>query len=181
MEGENQKMSVKVELEKKIKEACTVYGEFRLRSGALTDIYFDKYIFEGDPLLLQQVCIELCKFWPLTHGRFDFIAGLETGGVPIATVLSQQTRIPTLFIRKNAKKYGTCKLAEGGDFFGKRLLVVEDVVTTGGQVLESCQKLEEEGAIIEEVCCVILRGKEGRKHIENKYKFSPLFDFTKEQ
>ena len=173
-------MSARETLEKKIKETCTVHGEFRLRSGAFTNIYFDKYLLESNPILLKQICIELANLWVFPSGKFDFIAGLETGGVPIAAVLSQVTHIPTLFVRKDAKKYGTCKLAEGGDFFGKRLLIVEDVVTTGGQVLESCQKLEEEGAIIEEVCCVILRGKAGKQNIENKYKFSPLFDFTRD-
>ena len=174
----NQVMSAKEALERKIREVCTVHGNFRLRSGALTDIYFDKYLFESDPLLLQQICLELGKQWTFPSQKFDYIAGLETGGVPIATLLSQQLRIPTLFVRKEPKKYGTCKFAEGAhDLRGQRLLVIEDVVTTGGQVMKSCADLKEEGALVEAVACVILRDKKGKENIESAYNFSSLFDF----
>jgi orotate phosphoribosyltransferase len=75
----------------------------------------------------------------------------------LATVLSQVTGLPTLFVRKQAKEYGTCRLAEGGDAAGRRLVVVEDVVTTGGQVLESCAELRALGADVDTVLCVIDR------------------------
>jgi orotate phosphoribosyltransferase len=75
----------------------------------------------------------------------------------VATVLSQVTGLPALFVRKQAKEYGTCRLAEGGEAAGRRLLVVEDVVTTGGQVLESCAELRERGAVVDTVLCVIDR------------------------
>ena len=71
----------------------------------------------------------------------DALAGLEYGGVPIAAVLSQVTGIPALFVRKQPKEYGTCRLAEGGEVAGKRLLVVEDVVTSAGQIVLSVNDL----------------------------------------
>jgi orotate phosphoribosyltransferase len=82
---------------------------------------------------------------------------LELGGVPLATMLSQVTGIPARFVRKEAKEYGTCRLAEGGDVDGQRLTVVEDVVTSGGQVVTSCGDLRDRGAVVDVALCVIDR------------------------
>lgn len=169
---------VRETLEKNIRDICTIEGDFLLRSGKQTNIYFDKYLFESDPILLEQICIELSHHWLFPNKQFDYIAGLELGGVPIATMLSHVTKIPTLFVRKHAKTYGTCNISEGGNIVGKKLLVVEDVITTGGQVMQSCSDLEQQGAIISEICCVILRDKTGKQIIEEKYNFYPLFDFS---
>lgn len=85
------------------------------------------------------------------------MAGLELGGVPLATALSLRTGLPVVFVRKRAKDYGTRRLAEGGEVADRRLLIVEDVVTSGGQILESCAALRRAGAIVEDVICVIDR------------------------
>jgi orotate phosphoribosyltransferase len=66
---------------------------------------------------------------------------LELGGIPLVTVLSQLTGIRALFVRKKAKEYGTCRLAEGGAVRGLRLVVIEDVVTSGGQIIDSVRSL----------------------------------------
>ncbi len=171
-------MSAKAELEKKIRETCTIYGDFLLSSGTRSPVYFDKYLFESDPILLDSICRELVPNLKSRITEFDYIAGLETGGIPIATIISHLTCIPTLFIRKKAKTYGTCYQFEGGNVVDRRLLVVEDVITSGGQAFESCEKLEKAGAIVHEVCCVILRSNSGKQLIESKYRFSPLFNFT---
>lgn len=133
-------------------------GHFVLRSGASSSEYFDKYLFEADPMLLREIAEALA---PLVPRETQALAGLELGGVPIATVLSQVTGLPALFVRKQAKSYGTCKLAEGGDVAGRRLVVVEDVVTSGGQVVASCGELEALGADILRVLCVIDRESGG--------------------
>jgi len=77
--------------------------------------------------------------------------------VPLVTVLSSVTRVPAYFVRKEPKKYGTEKVCEGGDVEGRRLLLIEDVVTTGGQMVLSVQDLRAEGAIVEHALCVIDR------------------------
>ncbi len=94
---------------------------------------------------------------PLIPEDTEVLAGLELGGVPVATALSLATGLPTAFVRKEAKTYGTAKLAEGSTIDGKRVLVVEDVVTTGGQVALSTTDLRERGAIVTDVLCVIDR------------------------
>jgi orotate phosphoribosyltransferase len=129
-------------------------GEFALRSGAVSQEYFDKYLFESDPLLALAIAKSLVA---LTPDGVNALAGLELGGVPLATLCSQVSGLPTLFVRKQAKSYGTRQLAEGGQVRGRRLAVVEDVVTSGGQVIESCRELREQGADIAAVLCVIDR------------------------
>ena len=151
-------------------------GEFTLRSGVVSHEYFDKYLFESDPDLLREIASALA---PLVPDDIDALAGLELGGIPIATMLSQRTGLPAVFVRKEAKMYGTCRLAEGADIDGLRLTVVEDVITSGGQVVTSCGDLRERGAIVESAVCVIDREAGGREALrEIGVELRPLFTLT---
>ena len=141
-------------LAQRIQRRAHLTGEFRLRSGTVSGEYFDKYLFESDPELLRAVAQALVSLLP---PRAQAVAGLELGGVPLATMVSQLSGLPALFVRKAPKDYGTCRLAEGGDVAGRRLVVIEDVVTSGGQLIESCAALRERGADIVGVLCVIDR------------------------
>jgi orotate phosphoribosyltransferase len=129
-------------------------GRFVLRSGEVSDHYFDKYRFESDPLLLAAVAAHLA---PLVDDQVEALAGLEMGGIPIATALARATGLPSAFVRKKAKEYGTRQLAEGVDVAGKHLLIVEDVVSSGGQVAQSAAALRDAGARVESALCVIDR------------------------
>jgi orotate phosphoribosyltransferase len=151
-------------LARKVAQVSLLQGTFRLRSGATSSEYFDKYRFEAEPTILREIAEQLAMLLPKD---FDVLAGLEMGGIPIATMLSQLTGTPALFIRKKAKQYGTCRFAEGGDVNGRRLLVIEDVVTSGGQIIESVGALRNEGAIIANVACVIDRGAGGRVNLQS--------------
>lgn len=144
----------------RVHERAHLTGDFVLRSGATSTQYFDKYRFEADPALLRELAEAMA---PLLPPDLDALAGLELGGVPLAVALSQVTGLPTRFVRKEAKPYGTCQLAEGGDIAGRRLAVVEDVVTSGGQVLASCADLRARAAHIAGVVCVIDRQAGGRE------------------
>jgi orotate phosphoribosyltransferase len=135
--------------------------------------YFDKYMFEADPPLLWDIADAMA---PMVPEDTDGIAGLELGGVPLATVLSQVTGLPTRFVRKEAKTYGTRRLAEGGDIEGMRLVVVEDVITTGGQVRSSIADLRDRGALVDLVLCVIDREQGGVANLaEDGVKLAALF------
>jgi orotate phosphoribosyltransferase len=138
----------------RINNRCRLLGTFTLRSGQISDHYFDKYQFEADPELLRAVVQEASTLIP---PGTEVLAGLELGGVPIATAMSLATGLEAVFVRKVAKQYGTAKLAEGGRIAGRRLLVVEDVITTGGQVATSTAELRQLGAIVDHVLCVIDR------------------------
>jgi len=148
----------RVNLAAAIASVATLTGEFTLRSGALAHEYFDKYRFESNPQLLAAVAEHMQSLVPATT---QVIAGLELGGVPIATALALRTGLPVVFVRKRAKDYGTRQLAEGYDVRGQRVLVVEDVVTSGGQVIASANDLRTLGATVTEAICVIDRESGG--------------------
>jgi orotate phosphoribosyltransferase len=142
------------DLARDVDARCRLTGEFTLRSGQVASEYFDKYLFETDPDLLARVAAAMV---PLLPGSTDLLGGLEMGGIPIATVVSSQSRIPALFVRKQAKTYGTCKLAEGPDVDGRRVTLIEDVITTGGAVRDATNALRAAGAVVETVVCAIDR------------------------
>jgi orotate phosphoribosyltransferase len=141
-------------LARQIDGRCRLRGSFTLRSGQVTDEYFDKYLFEADPVLLRVVAGHMRALLPADA---EMLGGLELGGVPLATMLSQLTSLPALFVRKQAKAYGTCKLAEGGDPAGRHVVLIEDVITTGGAVLTAAQALRGLGATVTTVICAIDR------------------------
>jgi orotate phosphoribosyltransferase len=149
----------KKELAHKIYAVSHITGTFKLRSGQISNQYFDKYLFEARPDLLDEIGARMAKLIP--EGT-EVIAGLELGGVPLAAVISLKTGLPAAFVRKTAKNYGTCKLAEGADIKGKKVCIIEDVVTTGGQIILSANDLRKLGAEITDVVCVILRGADSR-------------------
>lgn len=142
-----------------IDAVCRLTGQFTLRSGQQATEYFDKYLFEADPRLLLRVAREIVGLLP---DGTDLLGGLELGGVPIATMVSSLTGRPALFVRKSAKEYGTCKLAEGPDVAGRRVTLIEDVITTGGAVRDATRALRAAGAEVEVVVCAIDRSPAGQ-------------------
>jgi orotate phosphoribosyltransferase len=137
-------------------------GAFVLRSGRTSSEYFDKYLFEADPVLLADVVAAMGDLIP---PGTELFAGLELGGIPLVTLLSSRTGVPARFVRKKAKEYGTRRAAEGGEVAGRRVVLVEDVVTSGGAVLDAARLLRAAGAVVEHVLCVIDRQEGGRERL----------------
>lgn len=163
-------------LAKRIYDAAHITGEFVLRSGAVSNEYFDKYLFEADPALLRDIAAALV---PMVPTGIDALAGLEMGGIPIATMLSSLTGIPARYVRKQAKEYGTRRIAEGGELDGMRLLIVEDVVTSGGAILDAEQHLRASGAVLDRVVCVIDRESGGADNLAaRELRLDPLFTMS---
>jgi orotate phosphoribosyltransferase len=154
----------KNELTEKIYFSSHLTGEFWLRSGKTSTEYFDKYMFESDPAILKEIAEHLAALIP---PETEVLAGLEMGGIPIATALSLKTGIPAIFVRKQAKEYGTCKIAEGITFAGKNVCIIEDVVTTAGAVIDGFNELKRKNAVINNVMCVIERESSGRKNLQD--------------
>ena len=142
-------------LARRVYDASHLTGEFTLRSGQVSSEYFDKYRFEADPALLRDLAAALV---PLVPAGMDVLAGLELGGIPLVTMLSQATGLPARFVRKKAKDYGTREIREGGTVDGCRVCLVEDVISTGGAVIDAAGALRDAGATVEHVVCVIDRG-----------------------
>lgn len=162
------------ELAQKIYTVCHLTGDFLLRSGQRSTEYFDKYRFESQPHLLKEIATQMKTLIP---PGTEVLAALEMGGVPVGTALSLATGIPCVFVRKSAKEYGTCQFAEGLDIKNKKICIIEDVITSGGQVLLSTADLRKLGALADTVLCVIHRGGEPAetKLKESGLTLKPLF------
>jgi orotate phosphoribosyltransferase len=163
----------RTQLAGKIHKASRLTGTFLLRGGQTSNEYFDKYLFEADPALLSEIASHMDSLIPV---ETQVLAGLEMGGIPVATALSLNTGIKVCFVRKKAKEYGTCKLAEGADVQGRKVCIVEDVVTTGGAILDAARELRKLGAKVENVLCVIERNPAGRENLKAEgMELLPLF------
>lgn len=159
-----------------LEQRCLLSGSFRLRSGIVASQYFDKYRFQSDPALLETICNELKSLVP---ADIDAFAGLELGGIPLAVVLGRLCQKPVFFVRKKRKDYGTNNLVEGGDISGFSLCVVEDVISTGGQVIESVAELRREGAVVKYVVAVLFRSNDVKARL-SEYGLEAKGLFTKE-
>lgn len=146
----------KLELARQVFELAHRTGTFKLRSGQTSNEYFDKYQFESQPKVLKEIAKQLVALLPKDT---ELLGGLEMGGIPIATALSFETGIPVVFVRKAPKDYGTCRFAEGPEIRGRKITLIEDVITTGGQVVISAADLRGDGAIITDVVGVIDRSE----------------------
>ena len=175
-------------LAKQIADAALLRGEFTLRSGRTSRYYLDKYLFSTRPELLKPVAELFAQRiraisdersgGDATHAvpGVNRLAGAELGGIPLVTAAALETGLPTIFIRNQKKTYGTSKQLEGRLEPGDRVVMLEDVATTGGQALEAVQILRQAGAEVVAVIAVIDR-QEGAA--ENMHKagvpFQSLF------
>ena len=153
----------KQELIKRIKETAYLEGDFTLRSGRQSKYYLDKYRFETQPDILEALGRAFAKYVKPTT---TLIAGAELGGVALAAATSLAAKIPFIIVRNSKKGYGTSNLFEGLLSAGDRVLLVEDIATTGGQVLEAARAIEAAGAQVERIVAVIDRQEGARENIE---------------
>lgn len=153
----------RAELARQLKATSVLFGQYRLRSGESTQFYVDKYRFESDPTMLNAIADELEKLLPES---FDKLAGLELGGIPLATALSLRTGKECLYVRKVPKTYGTRNLVEGGFNPGETVTVIEDVITTAGQACASIEQMRQLGLVVPYVVCVIDRQQGGKENLE---------------
>lgn len=161
------------QLAKRIAEVSLLRGEFKLRSGRTSNYYLDKYRFETQP----DVLVELGKmFAEKVKPEVKRIAGAELGAVALAAATGIAANKPFVIIRNQKKDYGTSKLIEGILEPGELVMIVEDVLTTGGQVLEAAKTLEAAGAKIDRIVSVIDRQEGARANVEGAgYVYEALF------
>ncbi len=162
----------KEQLIKRIKETAYLEGDFTLRSGKKSKYYLDKYLFETCPDILKALGEEFAK-----HLADDvtLIAGAELGGVALAAATALTTGKNWVIIRNSKKGYGTGKMVEGTLKVGDVVLVVEDIATTGGQVIEAAKIITEAGAKVKKIVCVIDRRQGAEENITKAgYKFESI-------
>jgi orotate phosphoribosyltransferase len=161
------------QLAQRIADVALLRGEFTLRSGRKSSYYLDKYRFETQP----DVLVELGKlFAERIPAHVQRIAGPELGAVALAAAASIASGKPFVLVRNKKKDYGSAKALEGIFEKGETVVIVEDIMTTGGQVLEAAKSLEEAGLKIDKIIGVIDRLEGARANIERAgYKFESLF------
>jgi len=160
------------ELIKRIKETSYLEGDFTLRSGKKSKYYLDKYLFETCPDILKALGQEFAKY---VTNDVTLIAGAELGGVALAAATAMQTGKNWVIIRNKKKGYGTDKMVEGLLNKSDVVLLVEDVATTGGQVLEAAKVISEAGATVKKIVCVIDRKQGAEENITSAgYKFESI-------
>lgn len=157
-----------------LRSAALLEGDFTLRSGRKSKYYLDKYLFETQPVLLRELARRFAEY---ASEGVDRVAGAELGGIALATATSLETGKPFVIVRNSKKAgYGTQKLIEGKLEKGDRVLLVEDVATSGGQAIEVCKTLHDAGAVVTRVVVTIDRQEGGREAIEAAgLRFAALF------
>jgi orotate phosphoribosyltransferase len=160
------------ELIKRVKETAYLEGDFVLRSGKRSKYYLDKYLFETCPDILKALGEEFA-----CHMTDDvtLIAGAELGGVALAAATAMATGKNWVIIRNSKKGYGTGKMVEGVLKAGDVVLLVEDIATTGGQVLEAARIIAEARATVKKIVCVIDRKQGAEENITRAgHKFESI-------
>jgi orotate phosphoribosyltransferase len=162
-------------LKSDILAAALLRGTFTLHSGAISNVYIDKYRFQARPALLRRVAERLAQLIPAGTER---LAGVELGAVPLVTAVSLATGIPFVIVRKGAKEYGTANLIEGEPLDGAAVTLVEDVVTTGKASLEAAEKVELAGGRLLTIVAVLDRGGGAAKVADAGRTLTPLFTLS---
>jgi len=161
------------ELARRIADVALLRGEFTLRSGRKSNYYLDKYLFETQPDILRELGKMFAERIPAGVTR---IAGPELGAIALAAAASMASGKPFVIVRNQKKGYGSGKLLEGKVEPGETVVIIEDVLTTGGQVLEAVKSLESAGAKVAGILGVLDRQEGARQNIESAgYKFEALF------
>jgi orotate phosphoribosyltransferase len=166
----------KEELIKLLKECEAIqFGRFVLTSGAVSDYYIDIKKASTNPKILKKIAKAMSEF---TEG-YDILAGMELGAVPIVVALSLETNIPYVIIRKEKREHGTGKQIEGGFVKNKKVLVIEDVTTSGNSVLKTIKIIRENKGIVDEVLVVVDRESGAEEKLLNlDVSFLPLISVS---
>ncbi len=162
---------------------AVLYGDFTLSSGLKSDHYWD-----GKKVTLSSLGAYLVGkaiLEKLTHMDIDAVGGPEIGAVPIATAVSivsylEGRDVPAFIVRKDPKKYGTKKPVEGYLKENNRVVIVEDVVTTGESVMKAITAVEDQGCKVVKVIALVDRHEGGGDRLRSAgYSFESILDFQK--
>ncbi len=159
-----------------LRERAYLEGDFVLRSGRRSRYYLDKYRFETHPALLAALGERIAAVASGAPEPPDLLAGPELGAVALAAAASLASGLPFLIVRKEAKDYGTANRIEGVYEAGRRVYLVEDVVTTGGAAVAAVEALRAEGLECRRAVCVVDRVEGGVDALARAgVRLEPLF------
>ena len=159
-----------------IREAAYLEGDFVLRSGRRSSYYLDKYRFATRPDLLAALGERIARTVAAFEPDATRLAAPELGAVALAAAASLSSGLPSLIVRKAAKEYGTTKRLEGVHEDGECVCLVEDVVTSGGALIESVDALREAGLDVRTAVCVVDREEGGADALaRHAVRLRPIF------
>jgi len=151
------------------------FGRFVLTSGAISEYYIDIKKASTNPNILEKIAQAMAEY---TKG-YDLLAGMELGAVPLVVALSLETKIPYVIIRKRERKHGTGKQIEGGNVKNKKVLVIEDVTTTGSSLVKTLKILRENQGKVDEALVVVDRESGAEERIQDlDVDFIPLLSVS---
>jgi orotate phosphoribosyltransferase len=157
-ETENELETQKQELIAALKDCGAIrYGDFTLASGKKSKYYIDIKKASTDPKTLKLIARQAA--FRIKQMDVSVIAGVELGGVPLATAVSMETELPLLIVRKAVKDYGTKSRFVGDVKPEDRLVMLEDVTTSGSSVRNAIEVVRETGAKVKYVISVVDRGE----------------------
>jgi orotate phosphoribosyltransferase len=157
-------------------EHAYLEGDFLLRSGKRSRYYLDKYRFETRPDLLAAIGERIAATVREHEPEAVRLAGPELGAVALAAAGSLASGLPFLIVRKAAKEYGTAKRIEGVFEDGDCICLVEDVVTSGGALLEAVEAVRSAGLVVHTAVCVVDREEGGADALaRHAVRLRPLF------
>jgi orotate phosphoribosyltransferase len=164
------------ELRQRLVEHAYLEGDFVLRSGKRSKYYLDKYRFETRPDLLGALGERIAATTREHEPDAVRLAGPELGAVALAAAASLSSGLPFLIVRKAAKEYGTSNRIEGIYDDGDCVCLVEDVVTSGGALLEAVEAVRDAGLVVRTAVCVVDREEGGADALaRHAVRLRPLF------
>lgn len=151
---------------------CIQKGEFILKNGEKSDTYYDMRLLVSYPTIMGEVALEIASSVTVNKDEYDYVVGVPTGAVPLATMISFIENKPQLIVRKEVKDYGTKKEIEGAydvnnNVNKNRVLLIEDVVTTGSSILETIEKLKKYKLDVVEIWSIVDRRKDKQSQLIN--------------
>lgn len=170
-------MNKEIELITKLHQIGAIqFGEFQLKSGKSSPLYVNLRKIISYPDLLAYVANAM---WAVTdHFQFDLICGVPYTALPIATAISIKYQIPMVMRRKEIKNYGSKQLIDGVFKTGQRCLIIEDVVTTGGSIVETAEDLKKAGLEVTGIIALIDREQGGEKTLLEKYPYQSVLKLS---
>jgi len=161
------------ELAADVVQASYLKGDFLLTAGNRSSYYFDKYLFETKPAILRRLGRFLADLVPADTDR---VAAPELGAVLLGGAVCMELGLPLVIVKKEAQQYGAGRPIEGELHPGERVCLIDDVVTTGTQVVRAARKISELGAVVGDVVVALDREEGGEDRIaEAGIRYRPLF------
>ena len=169
-------MSLPDPLADSLLEHAYLEGDFLLRSGTRSRYYLDTYRFETRPELLRPLGERIAAAVREHASDATRLAAPELGAVALATAASLESGLPFVIVRKAAKEYGTANRLEGPYADGECVCLVEDVVTSGGALLDSIEALRQAGLVVHTAVCIVDREEGGADALaRHAVRLRPLY------